>query len=218
MPEALGAGHSSPLAAISIAFWDSEYEIQLGVLTSPFVLVLEMNRSDISTALKSTYSNNGTWAYNGEPISIEAKRNADRRRLQTASDAMLVTCHAYSQGSFGLNELGSVDDARSLSAWASNLLGLIVVLSLLCMTLATVTWSTCTYIRYAASTRDGGERAQSSEYAKSLLLVSYNRVSRTKSIAFKLRTKTQCGSLFCRIQVVMGYKFIVLRPPPPPCL
>ena len=105
-PEALGAGHFSPLAAISIAFWDGASKMQLGALTSPFVLVLEINRSDISTALKSTYSNNGTWAYNGEPISIEVKHNMDRRRLQAASDAGLVTCHAYSQGSFGLNELG----------------------------------------------------------------------------------------------------------------
>ena len=89
-----------------------------------------------------------------------------------------------------------------MAQWAKNVLGLIVVLSLLIMTIAITFWSFWVYRR---SLRETGRavpirgQTTSTRWAQSLFATSYRRVNRRKLVAFKLRTETHCGPLLCRM-------------------
>jgi hypothetical protein len=189
-----GRNGSTLRSTLTVTFEGDGAEVKVVNLTEPFVMILSMDGNGAS-------SNETASCTHWNPEMQEWV--ADGLVLNSSTDSIECSfTHLTTFGGFTVptNNLGSVEDLFSLSVWASNLLGLIVVLSLLCTTLATITWSMSAYIRYVARTRDGGQRMQSSEYAKSMLVVSYNRVTRAKSIAFKLRTKTQCGALLCHLQ------------------
>eukprot|EP01052_Picozoa_sp_SAG31_P044879 SAG31_NODE_7988_length_1546_cov_4.508815_1_plen_256_part_10 len=103
------------------------------------------------------------------------------------------------------NELASVDEVFSLAAWADNILGLVMVLSIFVCVVVTVMYSFCKHIRNLRETKErvvDRQTVLSTTYAKRLLAQTHDTTAKfcknmREKIDFKLKTQTKCGSLLC---------------------
>ena len=169
-------------------------ELKIQNLTTPFIIKLNLpssyNGNQINESAGCAYWNTylRAWVHETEPV------ERSDRWLACAFD------HLTDFGGFlgPKNELASAQELLELDTWANNLLGLAVVLTLLCTTLVTLSWSLRAYTRDVRRTGrvvaiHGVSTA--THYARGLVATSYAHASRLKQVVFKLRTNSVCGPL-----------------------
>ena len=198
----------SPLLSVSFARSDGS-EIVLSGLSQPFEVVLDTLKSEGPPGQSSAGSSFGCAHWN---VGLSKWITDGMLVAQTESN---ITCQVNHLTDFaalfgpdlGANEFATVDELFSLKAWADNLLGLCVVLSLLAVTTVLVVYSLCVHLRglQAHGNVVDGEIAAATDYARRLLTAGY-QMTKTRfcqlvctKLCFKLRAETVCGALWCQL-------------------
>lgn len=188
---------------LSVSFGNPDgSEISLSALSEPFTVVLDIKYDKNSSIVDGFGFSCSHWNVNLSEWVPDGVLKA-----QTESNITCEFSHLTDFGSlFGpSNELASVDELFSLSAWADNILGLVLVLSILFLAVALVLYSFCAHLR--GLQKHGrvvkADLISTSAYAMQLLVVGYKskkkrfcKVCKNRA-CFTFRAKTVCGSLFC---------------------